>query len=351
MNFCFFGSYDPTYSRNKILADGLIKNNAKVFHCRSTRGSFVGRYVDLAKQYIKIWKKIDVIFVAFVGQLDMPLAWILARLTRKKIILDMFYSMYNTYVFDRKSTTPYSLRAKSYYMIDKLALILADSIITDTKTHAQYYQRTFGIHKKINRIFVGGDDTIFSKKKKVKNKKITIEFHGMFTRLHGAEYFVRAAKKMEKHENIQFLLIGDKNSFLLPHTEYIRLRPKTMQRIKKIRTNRLAQYVVDSDISIGHLGTTEKAKSVITNKTFHALACETAAIVGDCPANRELLTDNKNAVFVKMGSVDGLVEKITLLVRNKKLRTKIARNGYQLYQKTLTNKHLGKQLLQIARKS
>src|SRR3989344_6577531 len=100
MNICFFGSYDPNYSRNSILINGLNQDDVKVFQCRSTYGSVFLRYPDLIRKYWKIRNEINVIYVAFVGQLNMPLAWILARLTGKKLVFDMFYSMYDTYVYD-----------------------------------------------------------------------------------------------------------------------------------------------------------------------------------------------------------------------------------------------------------
>ena len=348
MRICFFGSYSPDYPRNKILLDGLEKNNVKVYHCRSIEGSVVKRYPELLKKYWSLRKKIDVIYVGFVGHLDMPLAWVLARLTRKKVVFDMFYSMYDTYVFDRKSAKPGSFRAHTYYLIDKIAGTLADVVITDTKTHGQYFIRTFGLNpRKFRRIFVGGDETIFSPLKKKRSEKIVVEFHGMFTRLHGAEYYVQAAKMLENEKNLEFLLIGSTSNYPLPIELYNKLKPKTMNYFPQMNVGELARVVASSDISIGHIGETEKARSVITNKTFHALACGVAAIVGFCPANKELLINRKTALFVKMGDPKDLSQKIKKLAKNTKLRRTIAKQGYKLFKSELTNEQLGKQLISI----
>lgn len=356
---CYFGSYNPDYSRNKILIDGLRKNGVKVFECQDSAGSLFKRYPTLSKKFWAIKNEVDTIIVGFVGHLDMPLAWLLARLTGKKVIFDMFYSMYDTYVYDRQSAKPGSLRAWTYFFTDKVAATLADSVITDTKTHADYFIKTFGLDKKkFHRIFVGGDDTIFRprrtrgirEKRGKKRHKIVIEFHGMFTRLHGAEYFVEAAKLLEREKNLEFWLIGSTNNYSLPIEKFKTLRPKTMKYFSDMPVDKLARKIAQADIGIAHIGTTEKAKSVITNKMFHALFCKVALIAGDCKATRELFVDGKTAFFVHMGDPDDLVKKIKLLVKNTRLRNRIRDRGYRLATAKLTNQKLGKSLLTLINK-
>ncbi len=346
MRVCFFGSYDPRYSRNKILIDGLEKNNVLVLHCRSTHPSVFTRYPELIKQFLKIGMNYDILYVGFVGHLDMPLAFVLAKLTGKKVVFDMFYSMYDTYVYDRQSAKSESWRAKSYYWIDRIAAVLADLIITDTRAHTQYFIKNFHINRrKFQRIFVGGDDTLFKPFVRSKRLPIVIEFHGMFTRLHGAEYFVKAAKLLENNKSLCFLLIGSTSNYPLPIEIYKKLRPKTMKYIPALSLTKLAKTIAESDICIGHVGITQKAKRVITNKMYHGIFCKVAVIAGNCQASRELFTNRKTALFVKMGDVVDLAEKIKLLAFNSKLRNDISENGYKLAKSNLTNYQLGKKLL------
>lgn len=350
MTICYFGSYNPNYSRNKILIDGLRKNGVTVLECRSTERSFIRRYPILFKKFWSQRNRVNVIVVGFVGHLDMPLAWLLARLTGKKVIFDMFYSMYDTYVFDRKSTTPKSLIAKSYFWIDKIAAILADCVITDTKAHGDYFIKIFGLNsKKFRRVFVGGDETVFKPIKRRQRKKVVVEFHGMFTRLHGAEYFVEAAKLLDRERNLEFWLIGNTNNYPLPIERFNELRPKTMKYFSNMPVDKLAKKIAQADISVAHIGTTEKAKNVITNKMFQAIFCKVALIAGDCKATRELLTDRDNTLFVRMGDTQDLAKKIMMLTKNPKLRKELAENGHELAKINLTNKELGKRFLKIIR--
>lgn len=349
MNICFFGSYNPDYSRNSILIDGLKKNNVKVLECHSTSKGFLRRYFDLLRMYWRIKSQVDVIFVAFFGHLDMPLAWFLAKLTGKKLVFDMFYSMYDTYVLDRQSASPTSLRAKLYLTIDKTAASLADCIVTDTYAHAKYFVSLLNIRtSKFHRIFVGGNDELFKPLKKKKHtKKVKVEFHGMFTRLHGAEYYVEVAKKLETHENLEFYLIGSTSNYPLPIKLFKRLKPKNMFYKERMTLEKLAMTVRHCDISVGHVGTTKKANSVIANKTFEGLASKCAVIVQDSAANRELFEDKKTALFVTPGDTQDLAKKILFLSNNAQLRLTLAQNGYNLYTRRLTNKHVGLELKKV----
>lgn len=349
MNICFFGSYNPHYTRNKILIDGLKKNGISVCHCRSGESLFLIRYPKLIIQFLRVAKKIDVLYVAFVGQLDMPLAWILAKISGKKIVFDMFYSMYETYVFDRQSAKPISLRAKSYYWIDKIAGTLADLIITDTQTNADYFAKLFNIHsRKFRPVFIGGDIEIFKKKRHAFRKKLIIEYHGMITRLSGVEYFIQAAKKLERIKNIEFWLIGDSNGYTQWLKTLKKLNPKNLTCFGQLSVPELAEKVANADISIATLGITQKALNVISHKTYQGLATGNAVITIDGSGNRELLENGIHALLVKPGNVEDLVDKIKLLIKNKELRKQIANNGYLLSQQ-LSNKRIGAMLLQYLR--
>lgn len=350
MTVCFFGSYDPSYARNKILIDGLQKNGAKVLHCRSNAGSVFTRYPELISQFLKIKDQVDVIYVAFVGHLDVPLAWVLGKLFAKKVVFDMFYSMYDTYVFDRQNTSTGSVRAWLYYCIDAIAATLADAVVTDTKSHAKFIIKTFHQNPhKFHRIFVGGDDTLFQPRSRKINKRVIIEFHGMLTRLQGAEYFIEAAKKLENHKEMKFWFIGNSLGYDVPLQLIHKLRLTNVSIFPKLPLAKLAEKVAQADITVGHLGTTDKAHRVISNKMYHALFSRIALIAPDTDATRELLRDRIHALFVKPGNPDDLVAKIAQLVKDKSLRKRLAEKGYGLVRKKLNNVQIGKDLLFVLR--
>ena len=357
MTICFFGYPNQTYSRSKILIDGLAKNGIQVVACTDKSGLFLIRYWRLWRQFLFLRQSLDVIFVQFPGHLNMPIAWVLGKLFHKPVVFDAFISLYDTYIFDRRIAEEGSLKAKFYWWVDKIACTLADVVTLDTHAHIRYFVRTFKLSRtKFFRLPVGGDDTLFKPKSKIypersrRAKPIIVEFHGMFTRIHGAEIFVKVAKALEHYKHLRFWLIGDSWNYRLPIQLYRQLRPKTMTYWPQLPVDQLARKVAQADISIAHLGPTQKARMVLTNKMFHALASRVALIAGDNPATKEFLLDHHTCLLVNMDDAADLIDKILVLVKDSQLRHTLALNGYNLHQRKFTNQKLASKLLQIIRK-
>ena len=87
---CYFGIYNPTHTRNRLNIKGLRQNGVTVLEC-NVRDRSWKKYWLLTKKYWSIRKLCDVIIVGFPGHPIMPLAWLLGRLTGKKIIFDFRY--------------------------------------------------------------------------------------------------------------------------------------------------------------------------------------------------------------------------------------------------------------------
>lgn len=353
MQICWFGYPNQTYSRNHILIDGLYKNGAKVIFCTDKSGLFLVRYWRLFNKFLLLRHHCDAIFVMFPGHLNIPIAWVLGKLFHKPIIFDAFISLYDTYVFDRQSVGPGSFKAKFYWWIDKLACMLADHVTLDTQAHIRYFVKTFKLpRKKFSRLPVGGDDTLFKPRPKTKSQqsKTIVEFHGMFTRIHGAEIFVKAAKKLEHHKNLEFWLIGSSNNYRLPIDLYHKLKPKTMKYWLSMPVDKLAAKIAQADITISHLGTIGKAKRVVGFKIMHGFSVGNTVIAPASSAMNEFFLAQTHYLAVQPGNVDDLATKINLLAHNYKFRCQLAVNGYNLYQQKFTNLQLGKKLKNIVDK-
>ena len=76
---CFFGIYDPTYSRNRVLIRGFQENGYKVVHCRVDPRIHKGfiKFGFLVREYFRVHEKFDLVIVAFPGQTVVWLARIL----------------------------------------------------------------------------------------------------------------------------------------------------------------------------------------------------------------------------------------------------------------------------------
>ncbi|MDD4271831.1 MAG: glycosyltransferase [Patescibacteria group bacterium] len=327
MTICFFGIYDPLYSRNSILIKGLKQNGIEVIECNATAGR-IGKYLTLIAKHRQIRKKYDFMIVAFPGYQ----AVILAKfLTLKPVIYDAFFSIYDSEVCDRKSTKTGSLKALYYWILDWLACLAADKIMLDTSAHIDYFCRLFRLKKeKFIRVLLGADDQLIKFTRPEAKENLIVHFHGIATPLQGVGYIVEAARLL-KQENIKFNLVGSK----IRRYE-IKGDEANINYIKTLPYPELIKIMAEADICLGIFGNSMKTQVVIPNKIYEALAGGKAVITADTKAVREVLADKQNCLFCRIGDPRDLADKIIMLKRDEKLRQQIAENGYQLFIDKLT---------------
>ncbi len=157
---CYFGNFDENYARNRVIIKGLKENNISVVLCNDKSKGFK-KYWKLFKKHKKIANKYDILIVGFAGRTRsmVPFAKLIIR---KPIIWDAFYSLYDSWIFDRQLASLKSLKAKYYWFLDWFSCKLADKILLDTNEHIKYFVKTFKIKKdKFIKVLIGADDSIF----------------------------------------------------------------------------------------------------------------------------------------------------------------------------------------------
>jgi len=337
MTICYFGIYNPDYARSRVLINGLKQNGINVIECNSRRYGLL-KYFDLFRKHWQIRGKYDFLLVGFPGYQAMVLARALAR---QPIIFDAFSSLYDSMVFDRRIVGPKSVRAKYYWFLDWFSCRLADRIIIDTNAHIGYYMDKFGIKKeKFIRVFVGADERIMRPVIAESNKDyFLVHFHGSCVPLQGIEYILAAAKILES-ENIKFKIIGSKIKKNFKDESLL-----NVDFLDDAPYGKLPQQMAMADICLGIFGNTNKARRVIPNKVFEALAVGRAILTGNSPAIRELLVDRENALFCRLADSQDLADKIMELKNNSELRENIAQKGRELFNQELTSRKIIENLL------
>lgn len=345
---CFFGIYDPSYPRNRVLIRGFKENGYKVFHCRVDPKKHKGifKFFLLVREYLSIRKnKIDLVIVAFPGH---TVVWLARILFGPRIIFDAFVSLYNSNVEDRKQYRAFSLHGLRDQFLDWYSMKIASIIFFDTNAQIGYVAKKFNISvQKFRRVFVGTDDTVFYPREQKDNYgHFIVHFHGTFIPLHGIEYIIDAAKLLEDDPDIIFEIIGDgqerkgieEKISAVGGGKNIRLFPR-------MSYEELATSIVRADICLGIFGATSKAAIVIPNKVFEALASQRALITMKSEAINELALDGQNMLLCNPGDPRDIANKILLLKQDMVLRNKIALHGYQLFTKKLTPSILVKHLI------
>ena len=344
MKICYFGDYDSGYSRNRVIINGLKENSSTVFECRSKKRG-LKKLQEFCKKHRYLKNKYDIMII---GYSDSRFVIFLAKiLTRKKIIWDAFYSLYDSWVYDRKLVSKYSPKAWLYWLSDWFNCVLADKILLDTNEHINYFVKIFKINRnKFIKVLVGTDENIFYSREYTKSDKFIVHFHGNYIPLQGTEYIIKAAKLL-RNENIIFRMVGSrgqeyKQSFKLAKS----LNLKNIEFINSVSYEILPDLIAEADVSLGIFGNTGKAKRVIPNKVYEAIAMKKAIITADTPAIRELFTDRENILFCRVADSESLAEKILELKNNESLRKKVAQGGYELFNKYCVPEIIGRKLLE-----
>lgn len=345
MKILFISGREPIYTRNSVILKGLRANGIEIIECTDSSKSYFIRYPKILSEFfLRKQEDFDLIFIGFLGQ---PLVPIIKKFSDKPIIFDAFLSTYDTMCFDRKKVKPDSSGGKIFYWLDKHSCELADRVVLDTNAHINYFVDTFNLNReKFQRVFVGADDSIFFPANINKDDRtFRIFYYGTFLPLHGIEYIIEAAKKLELYKDIEFEIVGKGMEYKKIMKLVRELGVKNIQFIDWIPYNELPLEIAKADICLGgHFSDIKKAKKVISGKTYQFIAMNKPVIIGDNPANRELFEHKKNAMLVEIANANALADAILELKEDDELREMIAKGGYITFKDRCTLSKIGKKI-------
>jgi glycosyltransferase involved in cell wall biosynthesis len=336
-----WGTYDLGKPRNRILLRGLRENNVIIYQCHKdiwkgvedksqVKGllSKLGFFFRLLASYpVLICRYFtmpvhDVVFVGYLGQLDVIVIALFAKLRGVPVVLDVFLSLYDTIVNDRKLISPSNPLSKLLYFFEWIATRCASALILDTRTHGQYIKQLFHLkNKDVGAVFVGSEPECFASYKEPVNvsgpvaehNKLSVLFYGQFIPLHGIETIIESARIL-KGKPVEWHIIGQGqeapriqkmlDEVILPDVTWT----------KWVKYEELNSWIAKSDICLGIFGKSGKASRVIPNKIYQVISSGKPVITLDSPAIRELLEpDMENIFLVPAGDPRQLADTILYL--------------------------------------
>jgi len=344
LRICFFGHYNPDYSRNRIIIKALKRLSFDLLEAQSSLKRFA-RYSNLFRMVIK--SKFDILWVGFLGHTDVPIAKIISIIKNSPLIFDAFVSLYESSICDRKIKSAKSLYALKMRFVDWLACKLAKIILLDTQTHIDYFVNSFKIpNRKFKRLWLGADDELMFPRSDISQQEnFTVFFYGSFIPLQGIEYIVQAAHILEtKGNKVDFIIVGSGQTFqdILCLTE--KLKIKSIKFMGWLPYNTLPELICNSSLCLGIFGATLKANRVIPNKVFDAIACARPVITADTPAIHEAFTHGENIYLIPKADPLALANAILMLKKDKSLRVSIAKKGYELFKQNFSIEAISKNL-------
>lgn len=370
MKLVALGTYDLGKPRMRILLRGLQENGVEVVSCHQSvwggiedksqlRGiraklaivlSLLSAYPRLIWRYMKLPKH-DVVLIGYLGLFDVLVLWPFIKMRRVPLVWDVFLSLYNTVVEDRRMVSRYNPVAWTLYFMEWLALRLVDIAIIDTEAHADYLRSTYRrTAHQVQRVFVGVEPEVFEAESgdaagSDPDRPFRVVFYGQFIPLHGIDTVVRAASLCE-HEDIEWLLIGQGQESENVSTLIEVLRPARLRRIDWVQYEELVDYLKKSDVALGIFGDTDKAARVIPNKVYQILAAEKPLITRDSAAIRELIeVSDWRHILISQADPQALLDAV-LSVRDF-MRYGGGQGGRKSYREKISPFEIGRQFKEV----
>ncbi len=341
MKVLYFGTYERRHPRNAQVISCLRRAGVEVAerHVPVWEGrehkwhAGAGAAARLAAAELRLLRPppepFDALLVGYPGHLDLAAARRAAR--RRPIVFNPLVSLADTFVADRGRFGSGSVPARALAAVDRHAFRSADLVVADTATHAEYLARATGA-KRIEVCFVGAEERIFRPGWEP-GAAFTALFVGKLIPLHGLETILEAARRAPE---LTFRVVGSGQL-----DDLLRDSPANVEHRAWLDYELLPGELRRAGCALGIFGTSAKARRVIPNKVFQALACGVPVVTADTPAARELLGDGESALLVPPADPDALVVALRRLAGDPELARRIGTAGLTAYRERASEAILG----------
>jgi glycosyltransferase involved in cell wall biosynthesis len=339
------GTFDPAFARNKKLVRLLELGGHDLEICQvdawggkryeipdqrklAVAANAVAAYPKLVWKFLRV-PRADVVLVGYPGWFDMIVLSLLARVRRMPVVFDVFISLYDTVVSDRKLASSESLIGRACLLVDKWSLKLARRVLADTPSHADFFAVLAGIPRdRIGVVWLGAQDDVFGPHPEITPTERRVVFHGTFIALQGIETIIRAAKLLEP-DGIAVRVIGsgqdqDKVDRLMKELE-----PTNVELTGLLPLDDIPRQIAEATVCLGIFGESDKAHRVVPNKLYECLAVGRPVVTADTEGARSAFTTAEVAMVA--ADPASLAAELRRLVGDRAARESLAREGHSRY--------------------
>lgn len=252
---------------------------------------------------VELWLKIpfaDVIYLPPMNSRFIKSALLAASFFGKRLIVEMYISIYDTFVGDRKplkgkQIEPDSRQAKSMLEKDKLALTKADYVIHTSRHELTYWEKIFDINIDRAKVFIAPNCNVANlihRKKFEPDGAFEICWWGTFIPLHGLDNILQALKIAASKTQFVCNLFGVDNALFAEYDAKIRQykleKYVCLRKDLTFADDSLPNYLVTNcDLALGIFGNTDKAYNTVPNKLIEALSMGIPTLTMYTPALHE----------------------------------------------------------------
>jgi len=261
---------------------------------------------------------------------------LIAKVFRKKIIYEYYISLYDAWVNDRKKCNPNSLKAKFSLFYDKAFTLFADKIICLNQSEINYYLRYMasGADKKIYKIplVIDHNSKIYNSITKPTNT-VSFCWWGSYISLHGLELIIESFSLSTS--GAQLFIFGDsehKSKKYMDLVNALKLEKRVHFNHEYTFNNGLLPSFIKErkSIALGIFGDSQKAKSVLPNKTVDSCLLSIPTLTAKSTATDEFFTEGQNIIYADRSS-ESLAIKIDRIVRGEYELDKIGEAAHDVY--------------------
>lgn len=295
----------------------------------------MARYLT-SKRPERIYVPYPGVFVLFL------LSCLPARLRPQRVVADVFISLYDTIVLDRRLLKQDGISARILKWVEWRAYVYADKLVVDTQQNARFLCSLFGLPEaKIAVTPLSIDETNFKCTPYHPRHGICrVLFVGTLVPLHGVGTILEAARLLSGRADIHFKLIGDGQD--APLVEAGLRTPLQLEWEREWQSSgRIAEEISQADICLGIFGAGDKTQRVCPFKIYAYASVGRAIITGETDWLKETTGRLSCEPFanVPVNDAVALAAKIAQLADDPALRTKLAASSHEFYQTHLGNRY------------
>lgn len=150
--------------------------------------------------------------------------------------------------------------------------------------------------------------------------KFTVLYNGVFGPAYDFDLILDAAKRLQDHDDIQFIIAGKGESGSLIREGIGKRELKNVVMQEPVReTSSLVERLNACDVALVALVPAEVSKTPHPSKTFEYMACGRPVVCAGSGALEELVHRSKGGFIVRPGDLDGFVDSILKLYGDRNL--------------------------------
>lgn len=336
MRVCYMGIAGAEFSRTKVYIQGLRAQGVGVVECfDDSRG--LRKFVRLWRKHSAVRNSYDVLIIGNPSYILVPFARLL---TRRPILFDAGWPLYEGVVSSRGAYGSNPLGRAYIWCIDRLAAACADLITLETEAQIRAYTKLLRISDtKCRVLYTGCDETTFFAEPPVdKRATFTAVFRGKANPEAGVETVIDAGRLLEK-DGIDLIVYSPKFSPNVTVMSNVRVVADFLPQ------EELRQRMLECHVSLGQISTHERLENTIPHKAFESLAMGLPYISVRTRATEELLEHKKNAYFIEDANAETLAEAVRTLRKDPVLLQGIREGALRTYREKAAQSVLATRLL------